>query len=1351
MAFQTNILRGGEWVTQTVDLQTILKGNATAKGPKRPRLLKPPHCGILSRTVVESELVNSVYPVRLRSSCYNDVAFVGDHFVQIRELRSDGQFQNIIRKNDFGSRIRAASVIGSYSINDDDIGGPPAHLQVKTEDGASPESGSSEPKSPNWPSALPLPPQMLLLVLECGDSVFLFVNPSANGKPEFVVSRFPSPRKQLVYPGVHLAVDPSSRYMVLACHEKFFVVYELESVQTIHERYMRNEPLNPVCATRPRSVQGVIQNAAFLHPRPGDDDHIILLLIIVRNGKSRMVTFEWETGGDLKAVFADEKHGHRMPVENKLPMLLIPLTVRSAFIVISPDQIAVCTEGLHGPPNFETIEMRTPPATVNYHGRDKPLWTAWARPFRLSPYFKERDCIYLAREDGVVMFIEADAESALDRSTLMDTFDCNIFTSFTCLFDQYTDVLVMGGDAGSGGMWKIPPRNPPELLQTLPNWTPVIDFVTTDEFSTWNQEISAKGNKMVPWSQRGLRDPDRIFSTSGRGATGSVTEYRFGLKANIGLDLEYEIGVKRAWMFADKHLSSPSGFHLLLSLPDRTAFLHLPDDFSQAREPDASTAPYDLSSPTLAVAHSEHLLVQITKQSVTLIALDNRRARFSHDEILKDVTQITSASDACILDDCVAISTHVGTRFQLHTFRIDAAQLSLVHRQTIDVNGEITCLSIGPGYTLLVGIWREGRPFLARSKSQDASSDVLEMIDLSERLMGADLTPDDETSSSTIEAIANIVTVWDTIALGTRSGEVISISDVAGSLSFVVDKFGFTTANITCTRHSTRTEPTVLVSCDSSLVWLGVNRTTRTDRGAVQFDPKHRVWPIDVSDPGGPSPHVDYGVAVNLLSNNDFTDSLLMISGPRILLAEMHRQPGPVHRHIPVEGTPVKVIYSQSLKCLVAGVDRSNRPTLLFIDPDTGKDMGRPTDKNGSPVDFIPGLGKPDDRICDLAEWEYKKEGHTWRYILVATKDGRILVVSTEVKGEPREDGLKPIRFWVRFARKGFERPVYSVLGYEEGLIYCVGQTIYWDLLDTAEKKFRHLRSFDLGSPATALRMVNGKLLALTTRDSLEIINQDAGDDAMTENGGLVHVDPRSRKAMHFIEVAGTQPDEPLGSILLVSDRDCGVDGLWVPWQVPGRECERVFELELPTSIRRFRRGRCRPVWEQERHGPMFGRLPSTIDDADILGVSLDGSMYHLTLLNVEIWRLLRFIQNIASRSEEICPFTNEHENEHGHVSLPGTDDAFPDFEFDPEPRMDKGAGMHVDGDILRRCLEEKALERLICARPSYASRFAELLDELNDGRYTAEHASFEDEKGRDQYFKLAYAILKYFLRRPVM
>lgn len=363
--------------------------------------------------------------------------------------------KEVARKNDFGCRIRNACVVGSFivpELRDDGGAESSSLLPMKAEDEHPSPLNFPRPKRPARNAQLP--PQFLVVVLETGHNVFLFLRPGSNGTFEFVESRFRSPGHRTGYPGFHVAVDPSSRYMAVAGAADHFVVYELESHAELSQMYLDGEPLNPVRSFRMHSVRGVIHKMAFLHPRPGDQHHIILLLIVVRNGKSRMVIYEWELGDDLKTVFNREKHGHRMPVEHQMPLLIIPLMLQSAFITISVDHVAVCTGCLHGPPDFErfTIQEAKGP-TVNHRGRGQPLWTAWARPFRLQSYNRSRDCIYLAREDGAVLFWDFDQDTFI-RTTWLD-FPCSISSAFACLFDQCMDVLVLGSDSGPGGYWKV--------------------------------------------------------------------------------------------------------------------------------------------------------------------------------------------------------------------------------------------------------------------------------------------------------------------------------------------------------------------------------------------------------------------------------------------------------------------------------------------------------------------------------------------------------------------------------------------------------------------------------------------------------------------------------------------------------------------------------------------------------------------------------------------------------------------------------------------------------------------------------------------------------------------------------
>jgi len=515
MAFQTNVLRDGEWVTEFIDLQAVLRANSAPR-PQRQRLARSPECGLLTRTVIDSPIVHQILPVRLRAENHVDVAFVGvslfqtsppvpyllgpagpsslvsllravtiepaasppllraagvlapgrcldfnllntkqDRFIDIYELQRDGQLKKIIRKSDFGCRIRNAAVLGSIRRRNEDDDEDSFLTKAKAEDGDTPMDDFDGAGSRYGHSTFQLPPQLLLLVLETGDCVFLMLRQHADGSMGFVTSRFPAPSGNLAYPGFHLAVDPSSRYMALACARRFFVVYELESGENLSMRAARNEPLHPVKSHRPRAVQGVIHKMEFLHPRPEDDYHIILLLIIVKDDVSRMVTYEWEAGDDLKSVLAEEKDGHRLPKEHQMPLLLIPLTVRTAFLAISTKSIAVCKDILQGDPTFDDFPIQNHETSEFHHGRSEPIWTAWTRPYRESWYLTSHDHIYLAREDGVVSFLDIDSDNILGSTVKIIKSNCNISTAFCSLFDDFADILIMGSNSGAGAIWQV--------------------------------------------------------------------------------------------------------------------------------------------------------------------------------------------------------------------------------------------------------------------------------------------------------------------------------------------------------------------------------------------------------------------------------------------------------------------------------------------------------------------------------------------------------------------------------------------------------------------------------------------------------------------------------------------------------------------------------------------------------------------------------------------------------------------------------------------------------------------------------------------------------------------------------
>lgn len=67
-----------------------------------------------------------------------------------------------------------------------------------------------------------------------------------------------------------------------------------------------------------------------------------------------------------------------------------------------------------------------------------------------------------------------------------------------------------------------------------------------------------------------------------------------------------------------------------------------------------------------------------------------------------------------------------------------------------------------------------------------------------------------------------------------------------------------------------------------------------------------------------------------------------------------------------------------------------------------------------------------------------------------------------------------------------------------------------------------------------------------------------------------------------------------------------------------------VVEAELTSSVSRIRKGKVRPPWNlnKPRPGVLF-------PDQDLIAAGVNGSMFHLTLLEERSLRLLRYIQDL--------------------------------------------------------------------------------------------------------------------------
>lgn len=120
-----------------------------------------------------------------------------------------------------------------------------------------------------------------------------------------------------------------------------------------------------------------------------------------------------------------------------------------------------------------------------------------------------------------------------------------------------------------------------------------------------------------------------LYGTSGRGNKGAITEYRTGIRAAIGLDIEFGEPTQRCWALSSYTLHShglDDGLHILVGLIDSSALLHLTADLSEATMVEADVSPFDHTVRTLEVVQREDgVIIQVTETAVVVIGPSGRR------------------------------------------------------------------------------------------------------------------------------------------------------------------------------------------------------------------------------------------------------------------------------------------------------------------------------------------------------------------------------------------------------------------------------------------------------------------------------------------------------------------------------------------------------------------------------------------------------------------------------------------------------------------------------------------------------------------------------------------------------
>ncbi|WPG97379.1 Hypothetical protein R9X50_00015400 [Acrodontium crateriforme] len=1242
--------------------------------------------GILTRTVVQSPTVKRLLQARIRSQAYNDLIFVGDDFIHVKQVGNDGHLQHIATKSDFDARILAAAVFTTHMNHISDI------LPVKSES----MNGHAEHQG--------YPPQLLVLTLDSQEMVFIYLMAAQDGIHRFVQQICPLPvfDRTLFQPGDFLAVDHQSRALAVAADEKEVIIFSAKAREHFqHEIKTGDQDWCPVNAQRPFQVDGHIQNVEFLFPPSDDPDLVILLIIVIDEGLSKVIWVDWHSSSGLQHA----RIHPAQPLEQAqtVPNLLIPL-LNGAFLTINGKVFMRWDNILSGSATatlIDPIDSRDPNSMYPGNSPRDPVWVSWCRPARVTKSTRDNDHLYLIREDGLVYLMQIGHNHSIGMSSLAGDFKCHAGAAFTSLGDESSpDILAVAGEMSSGrinsiGQW---PRSrvddlswsdtmEMELIEPLPNWASVTDMV-----------ISA-----LPQSHsRPIRSRDGLFLTSGRQQFGAVTELRKGFEARLALyfDLDGLRSTTDAWALP---LISSCSVLLLLTNPTSTRIINFPVDVDEISEIDATEASsLDTAHRTVAAGSMpDGCVVQVTEKSIcistSLIGNFEDSVKMTFEE---DCTIIAAA--ICSRNSAIITVQRTSNDFRLRIFRLatgtEAANTEPTEWANLVLDFEPSAITFVPktSDTLLIAVSSTNSKVKLFTITSNSTLCEVGSIDIP-ALEG------ESSACDHIVALGNSSTSDRSLLVcGLRDGSICSIAvefDEARNLAIHSQhcvSFGSTTVKLTSLSDRSGVACAMCGPDLCALSWDG------TSAQSLSIE---NIWVSDNLRPEltqGPVITCTLMPPANQSTSIEIADCLVMVSTEELLIASLSPTPTPVPRQIRVSGTPNRLLYAEQQRCLVCSSLRVEaHQTSLTAARSDNKRQIFPV------IDFIPSRNtspsstyemQPGERVYALLEWSFKSNDEkTYSFIMIG---GSYVKSSGSVRG--RVTFLQPtIRSWdIVDVKEGkstnFPAPVYALALYDElTYVACSGHLVYVYRFGEERRWEQACEPHKLASPGTFISISRPFVYITTAVDSLVVLRFEKVDGEQK----LV-LEKSAPQAAASLSHAIIQSDQTKHDVALVSTKYGQIIGLSLPKpeesvRTHSTAAELLFEAQLTRSLTRMRQGNVRPRWRATR--------PSGVLIDNIIGCAPDGALVGIAIIDEHLWRRLSWLQRLcewnetlSSRSWQYPAYVMDQEARHSmnERGMP-IGAAGSGSEVVLSTSISRAGDMHVDGDVLARVLQHGGLEAL--------------------------------------------------------
>ena len=360
-------------------------------------------------------------------------------------------------------------------------------------------------------------------------------------------------------------------------------------------------------------IDGLILKMDFLPSPSKAREKVMLLLLTAQGGASYMLIYSWDVCVGLNSAKPVRCSGQRLPLEDSIPLMLIPSTRWTSFIIATESGLVVYDNILSSEATRISLPLPNDFPPKYESSSRNPLWVHWAKPMRHSRYMETHDDIYLVREDSELLYCEINYPSPnkVDAHFSPGNLGVTVDSAFATLegpLSQGGDIILAGGDMTDGGVFHCRPRTNAICIQPLPNLAPIHDMLTVNGHDH-------KGSRALVDTDR----QERVFICSGKGSGhAAVTEIRHGLEARIGLNADQNdySTVNGLWILQG---TATDRLLFLSSFPLHTSALLLSVTELESELINGEVCPgVDFSGSTLAAASVVNgLTIQVTLSTIT--------------------------------------------------------------------------------------------------------------------------------------------------------------------------------------------------------------------------------------------------------------------------------------------------------------------------------------------------------------------------------------------------------------------------------------------------------------------------------------------------------------------------------------------------------------------------------------------------------------------------------------------------------------------------------------------------------------------------------------------------------------